>query len=207
MKVKANMRDASHNAAARAPRRRRGEARVAALLESATELFVEKGYDATTMTEVAAHAGAAIGSLYQFFPSKDALAAALLDRYGEWMEQSLAELVRAAESLSPGGLIDELIARRLERRPEREAVMALTDAPIAAGARARFSESINRHLAAALVAVNPQLTKGRAGVMASVVIQVLRLVPVRPAEGRRQQLQVIREMREMLTLYVEHAQS
>jgi AcrR family transcriptional regulator len=43
-------------------------------------LFAEKGYDAVTMTEVAARAGAPIGSLYQFFPSKETLADALLDR-------------------------------------------------------------------------------------------------------------------------------
>ena len=35
------------------------------------------------MTEIAQRAGAAIGSLYQFFPSKEALAEALFDRFAE----------------------------------------------------------------------------------------------------------------------------
>ena len=78
----------------RAPQRQRGHERVAALLEAAAGCFVERGYDATTMTEVAARAGAAIGSLYQFFPTKEALAHALLEQYAQAL---YAELGKFAE--------------------------------------------------------------------------------------------------------------
>ena len=54
--------------------RRRGRERVAALLAAAATVFAERGYEAATMTEVAARAGASIGSLYQFFPTKELLA-------------------------------------------------------------------------------------------------------------------------------------
>ena len=57
---------------AKEPKRQRGKQRVAALIDAGAELFAEKGYEATTMTEIASRAGAAIGSLYQFFPSKEA---------------------------------------------------------------------------------------------------------------------------------------
>ena len=56
---------------AKEPKRERGKQRVAALMDAGAELFAEKGYEATTMTEIASRAGAAIGSLYQFFPSKE----------------------------------------------------------------------------------------------------------------------------------------
>jgi AcrR family transcriptional regulator len=75
----------------RAPQRQRGHERVAALLEAAAGCFVEKGYDATTMTEVAARAGAAIGSLYQFFPTKEALAHALLEQYAQALYAELGK--------------------------------------------------------------------------------------------------------------------
>jgi AcrR family transcriptional regulator len=78
----------------RAPQRQRGHERVAALLEAAAGCFVERGYDATTMTEVAARAGAAIGSLYQFFPTKESLAHALLEQYAQAL---YAELGKFAE--------------------------------------------------------------------------------------------------------------
>ncbi len=62
--------DASSPAAARVPRLRRGQERVASLLAAAASVFAERGYDAATMTEIAERAGASIGSLYQFFPTK-----------------------------------------------------------------------------------------------------------------------------------------
>ncbi|GAB2571324.1 TetR/AcrR family transcriptional regulator [Dyella jejuensis] len=76
----------------RVPQRQRGHERVAALLEAAAGCFVEKGYGATTMTEIAARAGAAIGSLYQFFPTKEALARALLEQYAQSVYAELGKL-------------------------------------------------------------------------------------------------------------------
>jgi len=76
----------------RKPQRQRGHERVAALLEAAGACFVEKGYEGATMTEVAARAGASIGSLYQFFPTKEALARALLEQYAEAVYAELGKL-------------------------------------------------------------------------------------------------------------------
>ena len=80
-----NMRDASQKSSpepqTRLPKRQRGHERVAVLLEAAAKVFLEKGYDAATMTEIAAAANYSIGSLYQFFPTKLLLAEALhIDR-------------------------------------------------------------------------------------------------------------------------------
>lgn len=61
------------------PRRRPGKERVAALLEAAAKVIAEKGYEVATMAEIAAHAGALVGSLYHFFPNKEVLADALID--------------------------------------------------------------------------------------------------------------------------------
>lgn len=91
----------------RVPQRQRGHERVAALLEAAAGCFVEKGYDATTMTEIAARAGAAIGSLYQFFPTKESLVHALLEQYSQAL---FAEIGKLAEQ-SANWDIDELAAR------------------------------------------------------------------------------------------------
>ena len=69
--------------AARTPQRKRGHERVASLLAAAAECFVDKGYDAATMTEIAARAGASIGSLYQFFPTKESLALAMVVEHAQ----------------------------------------------------------------------------------------------------------------------------
>lgn len=88
------------------PSRRRGHERVAALLEAAASVFAEKGYGAATMTDIAAHAGASIGSLYQFFPTKEDVAAAL---HARLLEQ-LSGLLETAGSME-GASIEEILDR------------------------------------------------------------------------------------------------
>ena len=202
MKVKRNTRVPSYNDSPRPPRRRRGEIRVAALLESAAATFAEKGYPAATMTEIAERAGASIGSLYQFFPSKEALASALLSRYGELMQAGLTELVKGASGMTPSEFADTLIARRLKSRPEREAVLAVAEAPGAAGERARFGESIQQHIAMALKEVNPSLTARTRRAMASVIVQMLKQVPVLVEEDKRKHFGLVQELRHLLALYI-----
>ncbi|WP_245639904.1 helix-turn-helix domain-containing protein [Paraburkholderia heleia] len=74
------------------PKRERDRRRVAAIMDAAVAVFTEKGYDAATMTEIAARSSTAIGSLYRFFPTKEALAEALLLRYAQQAKNGLAEL-------------------------------------------------------------------------------------------------------------------
>jgi AcrR family transcriptional regulator len=58
--------------------RRRKELRPAELLDAALEVFAEKGFAAARMEDIAARAGAAKGTLYLYFPSKEAVFQALV---------------------------------------------------------------------------------------------------------------------------------
>ncbi|MFN7856818.1 MAG: TetR/AcrR family transcriptional regulator, partial [Acidovorax sp.] len=59
-----------HGPEAGAKRSRRKEARPRELLDAALDLFVEKGYAATRVDEVAARAGVSKGTVLLYFPSK-----------------------------------------------------------------------------------------------------------------------------------------
>lgn len=84
------------------PRRRqaRGEARIAQLLTAAADVFRTQGYTAASTNAIAREAGVSPGTLYQFFPNKEAIAVELGDRllhrwqetYGEAVTQSHTEL-------------------------------------------------------------------------------------------------------------------
>ena len=73
-----------------APKRsRRKEARPGELLEAALDLFVEKGFAATRVDDVAARAGVSKGTLFLYFPSKEELFKAvvrenIVGRFAEW---------------------------------------------------------------------------------------------------------------------------
>ena len=63
---------------------------VATLLEAATRVFVKEGYAKATTNKIAAAAGVSVGSLYQYFPSKDAIAVELLRRYREGLIERIS---------------------------------------------------------------------------------------------------------------------
>jgi AcrR family transcriptional regulator len=77
------------------PRQERSEALVDAILDAARAEIVTLGYDQTTTNRIAALAGVSVGSLYQYFPSKDAIVVELMRRY----RAKRIELVR--EKLAP----------------------------------------------------------------------------------------------------------
>ena len=81
------------------PRQRRSRATVEAVLAAAAQVFEAHGYAAGTTNRIAERAGVSIGTLYQYFPNKEALAVALLERHAaegmrrlnEWVGRSVAE--------------------------------------------------------------------------------------------------------------------
>ncbi|MDY6849267.1 MAG: TetR/AcrR family transcriptional regulator [Thermodesulfobacteriota bacterium] len=60
---------------------RNADLRRANLIDTASKLFMEKGYEATTMDEIAAGAGVAKGTLYHYFASKSELLEVLKDGF------------------------------------------------------------------------------------------------------------------------------
>ena len=95
-------------------------------MDAGAELFAEKGYEATTMTEIASRAGAAIGSLYQFFPSKEALAEALFNRFAERAAAAFARVEELAPGCSARELADLFVDYKLRQRSDRDAAIALS---------------------------------------------------------------------------------
>jgi AcrR family transcriptional regulator len=61
----------------------------ARIVEAARQLFFEQGYHATGMAQILKTAGARSGSLYHFFPSKEELLVAVLERYKELLHPAV----------------------------------------------------------------------------------------------------------------------
>lgn len=113
---------------ARKPSRRRGHERVATLLAAASACFVEKGFDATTMTEIAARAEASIGSLYQFFPTKEALAEALIVDHANGLNEHMERLLAQTPDWSTEELAARLIRTFADYRKQHPSFVALIEA-------------------------------------------------------------------------------
>jgi len=97
--------------AARGQKRRqaRGQRRIDQLLDVAARVFAEVGFEAATTNGIAARAGVSPGSLYQFFPNKDAMAEALADRFAARLRDTQAIFGPEIEHLPLDELIDHVI--------------------------------------------------------------------------------------------------
>ncbi len=76
-------------------RQRRKEARPQELLDAALQLFVERGFAAARMEEVAALAGVSKGTLYLYYPSKEELLKAVIrERLSNEIEAGALEVAQ-----------------------------------------------------------------------------------------------------------------
>lgn len=65
----------------KSPRQARSKALVMAILDATAQVLVERGYAGSSTNLIASRAGVSIGSVYQYFPNKDSLIAALRERH------------------------------------------------------------------------------------------------------------------------------
>ncbi|MEA1676764.1 TetR/AcrR family transcriptional regulator [Nitrospirillum sp. BR 11163] len=191
----------SDSGTGRAPKRARGRQRVAALLDAATLVFAEKGYDAATMTEIASRSNTAIGSLYRFFPSKEALAEALLRRYGERAGAGLDAIAAQARDLTAGELADALLDLMMALKSERTALKVLMDARVDGDNRRQYLRGVIRgRLAGVLSAHAPSLSADRAAIVSVMLLHLMKAIPELAQEGEAAAL--IAEMRLVLGAYL-----
>src|SRR5262245_33561436 len=110
----------------RKPRQERGERRVDKILNAAALVFAKIGYEAATTNAIAGVARTSIGSLYQFFPNKEAILHALAGRYVADLhavhEQMLDE---KAVKLPLSELYDRIISLLADFHATRPAFKAL----------------------------------------------------------------------------------
>lgn len=86
----------------------RSRATVDALIEATARILVRDGFDRASTNRIAQAAGVSIGSLYQYYPSKEALVAAVIERH----TQELMKVVRVALA-EVAGLSLEKAVRKL----------------------------------------------------------------------------------------------
>ena len=88
------------------PKQERARATCDAILEAAARIIAGQGLAAFNTNAVAERAGVSIGSLYQYFPNKDALMAALIQRQ---QEAQLGTFQAAAEMVGSEKTLDKVV--------------------------------------------------------------------------------------------------
>ncbi|OLT31416.1 hypothetical protein BJF79_37200 [Actinomadura sp. CNU-125] len=115
-------------------RRQRIELGREQMLETAEELFAERGYHETNLKDVARRCEFSVGSIYSFFDSKEALYLAVLMRRGPGRLEEMKRLA-AAEGSPAGDRFVALVTAELEHRRKYPAWAQLDAQMTKAGGR------------------------------------------------------------------------
>ncbi|BBL78403.1 hypothetical protein RxyAA322_02570 [Rubrobacter xylanophilus] len=100
------------------------------ILESARRVFLEDGYEGARVAKIAAGAGVAVGTLYLYFDSKDAIAGALTERFFEkisdrvvpmFADLSTPQRIEAVVDAALAVAEEERVLFEIEKLPERSA--------------------------------------------------------------------------------------
>lgn len=146
----------------RKPRQQRSQATVEVLLLATARVLAARGWAGTTTNHIAARAGVSIGSLYEYFPSKEALAAALALRHVEAAETRLAELATSLMDceLTLELLVKAMVSAMIELHAENPRLhrVLFEEVPLGLAIRRRVRAMEDQH-ARALAAVLPRLTQ------------------------------------------------
>ncbi|MGO8797939.1 MAG: TetR/AcrR family transcriptional regulator [Roseiarcus sp.] len=101
------------------PVQARSEATVSALFEASIQVLLAVGYRKLTTTRVAERAGVSIGTLYQYFPNRQALINSVIERYLDEISSSIGRDCQSLNGCSldemSTGLVDAFIAAKWRR--------------------------------------------------------------------------------------------
>lgn len=86
---------------------------VEAILDAAARVLLEVGYDHSTTNVIAEHAGVGIGSLYEYFPGKEAIFAALMRRLNAQMFTTMMSYIGDLNGLSAAERIERVVEARI----------------------------------------------------------------------------------------------
>lgn len=140
------------------PRQARSIATVDAILEATAHILVREGYDHASTNRIAAQAGVSIGSLYQYFPSKEALVGELVDRFSRRITEMVLRRLAELADEPPEVVTRELVRAMVELKREDPRLAQVLREQIPRVGRMQHYE---RHLATVVDAAKIYLERWR----------------------------------------------
>lgn len=187
----------------RVPVQDRSERRVASFLAHAEAIIAEVGYEAATMTAIAARAGASIGSLYQYFPNKEALTLALFQRFGTDLELRWAALLDEADALDPEQLGATIIDRFIELADAQPAFFPIFKSPVKLKGDPAKRQRIVGYFSRIFLKKNPALSADEALQAASTTLQAVRGMVLLCGDARpKARAAIVEEHKLLLSSYL-----
>lgn len=95
-------------------RQERSRVMVDALIEATARILVQGGFEAASTNRIADLAGVSVGSLYQYFPSKEALTVAVIERHHQQTMQVVRDVLQEVAELPMEKAVHKLVAAAID---------------------------------------------------------------------------------------------
>jgi AcrR family transcriptional regulator len=130
------------------PLQRRAQETVDAILDATAHILVRDGYDNLSTNRVAEKAGVSIGSLYQYFPNREALVGELVDRYSAMLFRLVMESLAAMAGSPPREVVGAIVRAMVEtKREDPKLSKVLREQIPRTGRLARYEEELDKVIA------------------------------------------------------------
>lgn len=198
----------SDNSVRRVPQGERGRKRVALILSAAEQELEETGYEHMTTNAVAARAGISIGSIYQFYPNKDALVEALAEKYHQEIRLLYDRLFAEVDPTLPlvhmiDHLIDPLVAYNAQNRAFESLFCSATSPLRQMEAVGRLRSEIIERIAAVFAALRPAMEEQQRRLYIRVAVHAVEaLLPLASIGEEQERSTVLLEIKRMLLSYL-----
>ncbi len=190
-----------------ARRQQRGMLRVEEILQAAGVLFAERGYDKVTTNMIAARAGVSPGSLYQFFPNREAIAQAFAANATEHLHRVYDTLLSSEVLALPlqsflSIFIDRIVAFNRDYPGFLALQLGSTLSPSLALVLAEVQQGLQTRLDALLAAYWPHSTREQRQLPLLVSYRLfLALLPLALQGAEEEQRAIVRELKAVLYRY------
>jgi AcrR family transcriptional regulator len=184
------------------------------LLTAAAQVFEARGYAGATTNHIAARAGVSIGTLYQYFPSKEAITVALLERHLAETDARLQQWVGhlAAERHDLSSALADYVTGMLEMHSDRPMLqhILLEETPLPERVHHALLEGERAagRTMATLLAAFPEASPASLEPAGALVVQTVESLTHRfaahPREPFVERAVFIREVVAMLFAYLTH---
>lgn len=197
--------DKNPAAEVRKPTQQRSRHKVELMLEAAMRLLDSGGHEALTTNAIAATAGVSIGTLYQFFPNKEAILDALAQREVAGLSERLMATMTNPAMQSPQARIAGLMRAATAGYGQRDRVHRLVmEYSLGRGSR-KLAPTIERLIAMMTGdapdtgGASPRLSRAEAFVITHALVGVVRAMISAQGEDAPPQMEVEQAMARMLS--------
>ncbi|MBM7326114.1 TetR/AcrR family transcriptional regulator [Agrobacterium sp. S2] len=111
-----------HLSARKKPRQKRSKTTLEAIFEATIQVLIAEGTQRLTTTRVAERAGVSVGTMYQYFPHKQALLYALNARYLDLLAERVEKVCNDHHGLPTKTMVEALINAYWQAKTERSDV-------------------------------------------------------------------------------------